>query len=747
MLRNYLIVAIRNLLRYKIHSFINIVGLAIGMACCVPILLFIQNELSYDRHHENADRIYRIMKETDGASPKFSPYTCGALAPTLLTDFPEVKKAVRISSWGGTRVRYKDKNFGQRFCIADPSILQVFTFSFIKGDPQTALREPFSIVLTKEVAQKYFGDEDPMGKVVTVSDRYFTSNYIGQKYFGGYYKVTGILENMPANSNFTLRFDFLTSSQTISSVWDEWTPEPVFLNLQTFVLLPKGYSHTEFERKLPVFTDTGEDTSPRIAYHLQPLTRIYLYSGIDYGIGMYGSIVDIYQLSLIAFFILLIACVNFTNLATAQSARRAREVGMRKVVGAHRLQLIQQFLSESILLSFLSLLFAVVLIELFLPYFNAFTGKRLSLDLGDYGSMLIGLVGISLSVGILAGSYPAFFLSAFRPVEVLKGALMVGVKKAPFRKGLVVFQFSISIFLIIGTLIVVRQQEYSRNKDLGFDKEQMVVLRLFGRDPSLIRKYDAIKKEFLQHPNVLKAASSHSPPGRGAQRLMVQPEGILGDAWKMLSLAVDEDFFETYGIKLLAGRNFSKDLAGDSMSALILNETAVKQLGWKKPIGKQFRWEGGKGQVIGVVKDFHLQSLYQEIGPAVFCMWPHEFNYLSLKFRTQDVATTLDFLEEKWKGFRPHDPFRFSFLNEIHDQMYQKTTRFKTIFGISSLVAILLSCMGLFGLASFTIEQHTKEIGIRKVLGASVSSITLLLSRDFVKLVIASNLIAWSAAY
>jgi len=760
MLRNYLLVAIRNLLRHKVYSFINISGLAIGMACCVLIMLYIENEFSYDRHHENADQIYRVLRETreTGGGRSLGSGTSGALALGLRRDFSEVQAAVRIwNTWGGKWLSYGGKAFRQAFCLADANVLDVFTFPLVKGDPATVFKDPFSVLITEEMVQKFFDDEDPIGKVITVEDRHL----------GGDYTITGILRNIPRTSSplwkTGLQFDFLTSTAVVSreivrGPWEGWNRGSSWSPIKTYVMLPKGYSPAALERKLPDFMARymGAEVRERNTYRLQPLTRIHLYTNVDYGRPGMGGITFVYLLGTIAFFILLIASINFMNLATARYTTRAREVSMRKVVGARWLQLVQQFLGESILLSFLALLLAIGLVELVLPTFNAFAGKDLSLITNLRMPVLVGLFFFTILVGLLAGSYPAVFLSSLQPLTALKGALKTGSRGFWFRRGLVVFQFSISILLMIGTAVVHRQLEYIRHKDLGFHKDHILLLPVFGQDRELqtesegrlSESYNLVKQEFLQHPNVLKASASATYGTAGGWQVgRVRPEGHDGSEFRMPVLGVDEDFLDTYDIELLAGRHFSGDIASDLTEAFMLNETAAKVFGWTDPIGKQLEWDKRKGTVIGVVKDFHHQSLRQEIGPIALCMWRPRFSYLSLRIRSEDIPVTMDFLKETWKRFLPSRPFTARFLVDNVDGRYGSEVRFSQISSIFSLLAIFISCLGLFGLVSFNVEQRTREIGVRKVLGASVSGIVFMLTRESVKWVLAANVIAWPVAY
>ena len=751
MFKNYLTVAVRNLLRHKGYSTINILGLAIGMASCILIMLYIQHELSYDRHHEKADQIYRVIRKNhmEGKSPEFSTGTLGPLGPALRSDFPEIQNVVRMYG-RPSRISYGDRGFFQYVIVADASILDVFNLPLAKGDRKTALKDPYSILMTERMARKYFGEGDPIGKVLTLEDKV---------YIGGEYTVTGILKDIPQSSHFG--FDFLSSTitpfQEMQSAWNEWRLNPSsYRPVRTYLLLPEKYDHTELERKLPDFVSSvmGPEVREYTTYDLQPLTRIYLYSKVDYGMRWGGDIASIYIFSGIAFFILLIACINFMNLATARSINRAREVGMRKVVGAHRFQLIRQFLGESIFLSLLALLLALLLIELALPEFNAFTRKELSLNPESNVFILIGLLSVVLFVGVLAGSYPAFFLSAFRPIDTLKGTLKAGSQSAWFRKGLVVFQFFISIALIIGTIIVFNQLQYIQNKNLGFDKEQIVVMKIFWYDRSLIDRYETVKEAFLQHPNVLKVAASLQRIGTGrAPRKVLRLRGTGGETRQMNMLSVDEDFLDVFNLKLVKGRTLSQNAARGTALEFILNETAVKQLGWSDPLGKELEWLHQEtpdpviGTVVGVVEDFHIGSLHEGIGPVFICKWQPWFRVISLKIHPENIPETMGFIEDTWKKFLPKAEFEFAFLDEWIGWMYRTEMRLGKIFNICSLLSIFVACLGLFGLVSFTAEQRTKEIGIRKVLGASVSNIVMLLSKDFLKPVVIGNLIALPIAY
>jgi putative ABC transport system permease protein len=514
-----------------------------------------------------------------------------------------------------------------------------------------------------------------------------------------------------------------------------------------------------FTKAIPAFIGRhhpdGEKAISETTLHLQRLTDIHLHSQLDSEIEANGNIVYVYIFSAIAFFLLLIACINFMNLATARSANRAKEVGLRKVVGAERAQLIKQFLGETIVLALIALFLAIVLVEVALPKFNAFAGKALALNFQSAVSIYLGLIGIALFVGVVAGSYPAFFLSHFQPVEVLKGQKL-GATKSRFRSALVIFQFALSMILIIGMGVVYNQLEYCRTKNLGLNKEHIVVLPV-DQGPEIARRYPDLRNQLLQHPNIAGVAASKRVP---SGRLLDSSGGRLVDGekttpleFRIANVRVDHNFIPTYGMRMAAGRNFSVEFPTDSMQAFILNETAVRKIGWPSPeiaVDKPFEYGNRKGRIIGVVKDFNYESLHQPITPIVMFIAPQNFNSISVKIRSersQDMAATLEFLKQKWQEYRPNYPFTYSFIDQRYERLYQNEHRLGEIFGTFSLLAVFIACLGLFGLASYTAEQRTKEIGIRKVLGASVSNIVLLLSREFTRLVAVATLAAWPIAY
>jgi putative ABC transport system permease protein len=758
-IKNHLKIAVRNLLKYKVYSFINILGLAIGMACCILILLYIQDELSYDRFHENAHRIFRVSRQwfnPDGTSSLHLGHVAPPIAPLLKNDFPDIIHAVRLIGGGTTLVRYEARYFEEPgFYFADPEIFDVFTLPFIKGDPKTALLDPNSVVITEEMAAKYFGNLDPINQVINIDG-------------GADLKVTGVMKSIPHNSHFHV--DFLGAMKLLEQFFgaDVFQYNWGSNNYATYLLLPKGYDLRQLEAQFPAFLDrhltaayqreTGQapPQQPSLGnkLHLWPLTDIHLYSHLDSEIEPNGDIKNVYIFSSVAFFILLIACINFMNLATARSANRAREVGLRKVVGADRLRLVNQFLGESIVLAFIALLVAVLIVEISLPTFNDFVGKELGLNAGRNLAAALALAGIAVLVGILAGSYPAFFLSRFQPAVVLKGQSNSRAGHAALRKGLVVFQFAISIILIISVGVVNSQLEFCRTKNLGLNKEHVIIL---PSSEQMIQKFPDFKNRLRQHPTIIAVTASKRVP---SARLLDSSGARMIDGaksepihFRIANVRVDHDFIPTYGMEIVAGRNFSTEFPTDSMQAFILNETAVKQLGWASPqdaIDKPFGYGNRDGKIIGVVKDFHYESLHVPIAPVVMYIMPPSFNSISVRIRpehTQDVTSTLGFLEKVWQEYRPNFPFTYSFLDDRYEQLYRSEHKLGQMFGAFSALAIFIGCLGLFGLASYTAEQRTKEIGIRKVLGASVSNVVMLLTKDFTKLVGLATLVSWPLAY
>ena len=749
MLRNYLTVAIRSLLRQRISSLINVLGLSLGIAAWIVLLILIQHELSYDRHHEKAGRICRVLTwgRGDDGEPTFKERTMGPLGPTLAAEFPEVEAATRILTWG-MWLGYGGNEFHETVCVADANILDTFTYPLVQGDPKTALEARNSALLTESTARKLFGDEDPMGKTVAVTHEWMSGDFV----------VTGVLCDMPATSTSDLQFDFVTAtvpaSGTMAALWRDWRPEKT--RLQTYLLLAEGTDPRPLESKAVSFFERRFDAVDDGSWglRLQPLLRLHLHSKADYGISGrgYGDVWDLYGYALFAGLIALTAIINFTNLATARSARRAREVGLRKVVGGSRGQVVAQFLSESVLTSLAALLLAVPLADMGLWLLGGLIHRELSLTGGDPLVTGLGAVGIALAVGALAGTIPALILSASRPAEVLAGRLRHGARGAGLRRGLVVLQLAVCVFAVVGTLVVRRQMAYMTGKDPGFDREQVIMLRVFGSNPALRERHDAVRQEFLQLPGVFKATASSLPPGFGfdgrSGSFRIPESGETEHS--MWILSVDENFLEAYEIELVAGRNFSRELASDASGAFILNRTAVEQLGWEDPVGRRLDWPavGRSGAVIGVIEDFHDRSLHHKIEPMVLYQDEAELNDLSLWVRPDMVPETLELLKSTWKRLVPGNrPIAYVFLEDFLYWEYAREIALGKILGVFSVLAMVVACMGLFALSVFAAEERTKEIGIRKVVGASTTRIAGLLCRDFGWLVLVANGIACPVAY
>ncbi len=739
MIKNYLKIALRNFKIHKGYSFINIAGLAVGMACCLFILFYVLYEFSYDTFHEDADRIYRVAMEFRAKDQpvKYAATTPPPVAPAILDNFSEVEYAVRITQGSGI-VKHGEKQFFEdRIFYADQSFFNVFTFPIIKGNPETALKEPYTAVLTESIAEKYFGSEDPVGKTISI-------NYQRD------YKITGVVEDVPPNSHFT--FDFLFSFAPIEESLQNASIGKLWFSHSYYT-----YIKTRSENLSPAFIEGVYNVSANIIgdfekkvgfaqrFFLQPLKDIYLTSNLRNELGSTGNKTYLFYFIAIAVFILIISSINFVNLSTARSTGRAREVGIRKVAGAEKRQLINQFLGEALFTTFISAGIAMLIMLISLPHFRVLTGKDIELHFINT-SIILCIILIPLAVGLLAGSYPAFFLSAFHPIDTLKGAFGHTIKGARLRKGLVIFQFAISILLIISTITVSKQLSFMRNQDLGFDKEQIVVLSLRGSGEAR-QKYNVLKNEFMKHATIVSASASYTVPGRNPSSNAMLPEGFTGDQWQTFLINwADYDYLETYKIRLVAGRNFSRDFETDKEGAFILNEAAVKSLGWNSPedaIGKT--WNLGnrrKGNVIGVTKDYHFNSLHQKISPLVIHLDPNYFVYLSLRFTTGSVSETLSFIEETWKELVPDEPFSYFFLNEDFNRQYRAEEQVQVIVSLFTIMGLVIACLGLFGLTSFSVEQRKKEIGIRKVLGSANHKIVFLLVKDFLILVLTANVVA-----
>jgi putative ABC transport system permease protein len=756
MIKNYFKIAWRNLMKYKFISFINLFGLTVGLTCCLLITTYILNELSYDRYNKNAGNIYRVTRSFNNKegivslnlstiSPPFGYY--------FPTDFPEIKKMTRLLDNGTTPLKYKDKLINEPdVYFADENLFDVFTLDVLKGDPKTALKEPFSVMMTEETAKKYFGNEDPMNKVLIANNQFDV-------------KVTGIYKGFPPNSHshpgILVSFNTLKDSAVYGAenLRTNWGNNSFF----TFIVLPQHYDTKRLIAQFPAFMDrrmdhkdyNGDLPSKYNKLGLQKLTDIHLYSHTDYEAEANGDINRVYIFSAIALFILLIACINYMNLSSARSALRAKEIGIRKVIGARRKELIFQFLSESVLISWSAILMAFICLYFTLPWLNKISGQHLSLSILMKWQVLIPVFLTPFVVGIISGIYPALFMSSFQPVKTLKGLFKVGGSSISFRKILVVVQFSISIVLIITTIIVFQQLRYMQETSLGYDKEHLITIPYYN---SINNQYETFRNDLMQNPDIKNVArSSRIPTGRLLDDMGAST--MVGDSMTPITatikyVATDYDFIPTYGVHVVAGRNFSRAYSTDT-SNFILNEAAIKAIGWKSPqeaVGKDFKYSRITGHVIGVIADFHFESLRQEIVPIILinpATTPTQsfFNNLSIKVSGNNMPAALASIEKTWRKYLPEIPYQYTFLDEKFAQLYESEQRQGTIFTIFACIAIFIACLGLFGLSAFEITQRIKEIGVRKVLGANVSSIVTLLAKDFLKLVTIAAIIAFPVAW
>ncbi len=725
MLKAHLKIALRGIFRQKSYTFINVTGLAVAMACCIIIFLWIKDEWSFDRFHERAKNIYRVVEtwQYSSGATDHNQVTPGPLAAVLKNDYPEVIDSTRY--WGGYekwQITYDEKSFLSAGAAVDPSFFRIFTFPFIEGNEETAFSHTHSIVVTRDLAERLFNLDDPIGQTIRFENRDFV--------------VSAVIENPPLHSH--LRFDFLFPCQVFPFLEEGWGNNMCY----TYVLLHEGSSYKELSGKISGVIKEHNPTSIENLY-LQPLNKIHLYS-----LGGGGLIVYIYIFSALGIFTLLLACINFMNLSTARSSKRFKEVGIKKVMGSDRWQLVRQFLSEYILLSLGALILAIVIVELFLPLFNRVLGRQIEMCYS--GSLFLSLLGAAVLTGIISGSYPAFFLSAFDPVSVLKGHFFSGsgglLKGHTLRRVLVVMQFSLSIFFLVCTLVVYKQLNFIQKTDLGFGKEQIIHMRMRGE---FKQKHKAIKSELLQNPSIINVTATDRTPVMWSNSTdEVNWEGKsekeeVGFGVRM----VDYDYMDTFRMEMAQGRFFSKEFPADASQGFVVNEAAVNAMGMESPLGKRFSvWER-QGEIIGVIKDFHTESLHNTISPFVLIIWPEWYGRMSIRIKSENIPATLGYIEGKIKEFVPDYPFKYQFLDEELDSLYRTEQLTGNIIVYVTILAVFISCLGLFGLSSFTTEQRTKEIGIRKVLGASVSGVVLLLNKEFTKWVLIANIIAWPAAY
>jgi len=748
MLKNYLKLTFRNLFKHKVFSLINIAGLAIGIACSILIILFVTSELSYDKFHQKANRIYRLaVRASIGDTKIKQTYSSAITFKTLLQDFPEIEQGVKFLNIRNAIVNLDEKVFNESNVLAvDANFFDVFSFGLVKGSPGKVLSQPDRVVITKEFASKYFGNKSAVGKILKIE----FPGIPGTRDF----EITGISENVPANSHF--RYNLLISSASFPDVINNpgWTAN----NFISYILLKEGASRKALEAKFPEFTRKymgGDKFDQWVAkgnyweYYLQPLTEIHLHSDLSGEFEPNGNAAYVYIFLVVAIFILLIACINFMNLTTAKSAARAKEVGLRKVVGSSRSNLVKQFLGESIVISFIALVLAIVMVHILLPVYNNFIGRQLELHYFDNFIVIPSLIALALLVGLLSGIYPAFFLSAFKPVSVIKGKLKEGAKSSWLRNTLVIFQYSISIILIIGTTVVYKQLNFIKNEKLGFDKEHVILVK---NPQALSGDINPFKEKLLQYPDVQNVSLSHLVPGKGLTNIGFGAEEVK-EGFTLNLYCCDPEFKDVMKLEMAQGRFFSRDYPTDS-SAVIINEAALKVLGWDQPINKKLNdWHEPRNffHVIGVVKDFHYESMHQKVRPmGLFFLngtYKWKPNYISVRVNPGNISQTIKLIENTWGAFSPKLPLEYSFLDEDYDRLYKNELQTQQIFIIFSILTIFIACLGLLGLASFMAEQRTKEIGIRKALGASVSEIIFLLSKEFTRWVLVANIIAWPIAY
>ncbi len=755
MFKNYLVTTLRNIKKYKGYSFINIIGLSIGVAVCMLILMYVQDELSYDKFNEKHDRIFRVY--LDGAIANTSAKTATSsspLASALISEIPEVEAIARFRNYGFPVFRYQDKVFSEeRIIWADSSIFNIFTFTFLAGDPKNVLSGPNSLVITQTAAKKYFGNEDPMGKVIN-SDKRFD------------YIIAGVIKDIPLNSHY--HCDFIASLATYG---DSRSPNWFSNDFYTYVLLKKGANYKEVQKKMDIallkfikpqieqaFQTTWEElekTGARYRYILQPLTDIHLNSQLMTEIEPNGDINYVYIFSIIAFGILIIACFNFMNLSTARYSGRAKEVGIRKTLGSRFSQLVMQFLSESIIIAFISVTISIFFIYLMMPLFNNISGKNLSFNLLVNPIIIPLLIFFIFFIGVVAGIYPAFFLASFKPIKVLSGNTRDSVKGKAFRGVLVVSQFTISIILVICTVFVFKQLNFLQTKKLGYNKEQLLIIK---KTDDIGRNIEAFKTTLKNTPNVLEVSNSSHIPG-------IQLGDNLYDSYvngkkysQLLSLMVsDYDFVKAFDIKMAAGRFYSKEWGGDSLNSVVINETAAQNFHFTDPVGQEiYEPEGNrtpgrifKYKIVGVMKDFHFESLHQPIKPLVVILYKHGGfgRFTSVRLKTNNIKQSIVSIKEIWSSFAGGQNFEYSFFDEDYNRLYKSEETTSKLFASFSILGIMIGCLGLFGLAAFTAEKRTKEIGIRKVLGSSIKSILLLLTKEFLKYLLIANLIAFPTAY
>lgn len=750
MLKNYIVIAFRNLIRHKGYSFINIFGLSTGIICCLLIMVYVQDELSFDRHHEKADRIYRIVNSgVIRGNQVEMPLVSGPWGPAMVEEIPEVLKAVRVkppdSRWV---IAYEEKKFPEKgLYFVDPTFFEVFDVEFVVGDPATVLDAPYSMVITEEIAEKYFGEENPIGKIL-IGDNWMNFN------------ITGVMKKHPPSTH--MDYDFLANFDTLNRAIDpvnnqlyygDLSQEWQNFRIYTYILLDANADPGDVEDKMQRLIEerlgmmiraAGVELNP----YLQKLTDIHLKSDLEGEIGPTGDESYIYIFSAVAIVILLTACINFMNLSTARSESRGKEVGIRKVVGAERSQLINQFLGETMSFALIASILAGIAVIFLLTPFNAIADKNISpWSLVNVQTILF-MIALIFITGFISGSYPALLLSAFQPTAVLSGKKILGGPGGLLRTILVVVQFTISVFLIIGLTVIYRQMRYIKNRPLGYQKENILAIPL--SDPAPRSTYTAYKNALLSNSRITSVSAASTLPGGLFGNALLRPVGSPPEENQTIQwMIVDNDFTETFGLEFLEGRDFSREFTTDLNRALLLNEEALKQ--FRVDSGLELRLTGGGPNdlaVVGTLKDYYFKSLHQKLEPFVMLLGQNQnFNWVFIKTTEEKMPEVIQFAEREWRRINPSHPFEYTFVDRINDRMYQSEIKLSRLFTIFTVIAIYIACLGLFGLASFTVVQRTKEIGMRKVLGASVGGIIVILSKEFAQWVLLANVFSWPLAY
>lgn len=735
MIKNLLKTAVRHIRKHAGYSLLNILGLTLGITSALFLIIYVSDELSCDRYHKNANRIFRVSSKITETDDQFTWNVAQIpMGPQVVQDYPEVQSFVRFINMPRALYRYEDKEYNEDgFFYADSTLFDIFTYRVLKGDVRSAVKDPGKIVLTETIAARYFGESDPIGKILKSGNQSF--------------EVTGVIEDVPSNSHF--RFDAVSARNNLPKQIGNWGNFGVF----TYLLLPPDLDVEVFEKKIQGMYDAHmktifEPLKIKIEYILEPITRIHLYSTNPGEPEPTGSVTYVVIFGIVALFLILIAAMNYMNLATARSAGRAREVGLRKVVGSRRGPLVSQFLSESIVLTLISLLLSIILVIILLPKFNLLAGKTFDLSILYSPEMILSVLAVILLVGIIGGSYPAFFLSGFSPVTVLKGEISQGSAGSLFRKILVVIQFTISVAMIVCTLVVFRQLNYLKTMDQGFDQKNIISLQLNNQD--MARKYPVLKRALLENNEIKYVTSTNTPVGEGSGKVIFNMETDQGMSQRGINFAVvDHDFIDALGIKIVSGREFQQDMPSDTLTGVVVNEALASRMGWSDAIGKKVQLGDGtaiNARVIGVMKDYHQTGMYNEI-ESLMLLYRERNNVVYIKLSGNNTENTIAYIESKWKEIFPDQLFAYTYLTERFERQFEADEKRGLIFTLFTILAIVIACLGLFGLASYLVEHRTREIGIRKVFGADEGVIVRLISKEFLILVTVSIIIALPLSY